>query len=68
MRILTDIVHCLSSLPARDGNFLSALNGATDEEILYAICNMESSGGQHKGRITACQREFRKRMKARNNQ
>ena len=61
-------VHCLSSLPASDGNFLSALNRATDDEISQAIFDMESSGGQHKGRITACKRELRKRMKARNNQ
>lgn len=65
---MLDTVHCLSSLPASDGNFLSALSRATDAEISHAICYMESSGGQHKGRITACKRELRKRMKARNNQ
>ena len=60
-----DTVHCLSSLPATDGNFLSALNRATDDEISKAVFDMEASGGQHKGRIAACQRELRKRMKAR---
>lgn len=65
---MTDTVHCLSSLPATDGNFLSALSRATDAEISQAICDMEASGGQHKSRIAACQRELRKRMKARNNQ
>ena len=65
---MTDIVHCLSSLPASDGNFLSALNRATDEEITIALDVMATTGGQHKGRITACQRELRKRMKARDNQ
>lgn len=64
---MTDTVHCLSSLPASDGNFLSALNRATDEEITIALDVMATTGGQHKGRITACQRELRKRMKARNN-
>ena len=39
-----------------------------DEEISQAIDVMENSSGQHKGRITACQRELRKRMKARNKQ
>lgn len=61
-----DTAHCLSSLPATDGNFLSALNRATDDEISRAIDVMTESGGQHKGRIAACQRELRKRMKARN--
>lgn len=63
-----DTVHCLSSLPATDGNFLSALSRATDEEITIALDIMATTGGQHKGRITACQRELRKRMKARSNQ
>lgn len=65
---MLDTVHSLSSLPATDGNFKSALSRATDAEISQAIFDMKSSGGQHKGRITACQRELRKRMKARNNQ
>ena len=65
---MLDTVHCLSSLPATDGNFISVLNRATDEEISKAIDVMATTGGQHKGRITACKRELRKRMKARNNQ
>ena len=63
-----DNIRCLSSLPCNDGNFISVLNRATDEEINKAIDVMESSSGQHKGRITACQRELRKRMKVRNKQ
>ena len=62
---MLDTVHSLSSLPATDGNFLSALKRATDDEISKAIDVMENSSGQHKGRITSCQRELRKRMKAR---
>ena len=62
-----DTVHCLSSLPASDGNFISVLNRATDEEISQAIEVMENSSGQHKSRIDACQRELRKRKKARTN-
>ena len=61
-----DNIRCLSSLPCNDGNFISVLNRATDEEIAQAIDVMENSSGQHKGRITACKRELRKRMKARN--
>lgn len=63
-----DTVHSLSSLPVDDLNFIFILKRATDEEIAQAIEIMENSSGQHKGRITACQRELRKRMKARNNQ
>ena len=62
---MTDTAHSLSSLPATDGNFISALNRATDEEISQAIEVMENSSGQHKCGITACQRELRKRMKVR---
>ena len=65
---MLDAVHSLSSLPATDGNFISALSRATDEEINKAIDVMENSSGNHKGRITACKRELRKRMKARNNE
>ena len=63
---MLDTVHALSSLPASDGNFKSALSRATDEEINKAIDVMENSSGQHKGRINACKRELRKRMKVRN--
>lgn len=65
---MTDTLHSLSSLPATDGNFISVLNRATDEEISKAIYVMATTSGQHKGRITACKRELRKRMKARNKQ
>lgn len=34
---MLDTVHSLSSLPATDGNFISVLNRATDEEISQAI-------------------------------
>ena len=63
---MTDTVHCLSSLPATDGNFISVLNRETDEEISQAIDVMEKSSGKHKGRITARQRELRNRMNERN--
>lgn len=65
---MLDTVHSLSSLPVDDLNFIFVLNRATDDEIEKAIDVMENSGGQHKGRITACKRELRKRMKERNEQ
>lgn len=65
---MLDTVHSLSSLPATDGNFISVLNRAADEEILQAVGVMENLSGQHKSRIAACLRELRKRMKARNKQ
>ena len=65
---MTDTVHSLSSLPIDDLNFIFVLKRATDDEISHAIDVMENSSGQHKGRITACKRELRKRMKGRNNQ
>lgn len=65
---MLDAVHSLSSLPATDGNFKSALSRATDTEITIALDVMATIGGQHKGRITACKRELRKRMKERNKQ
>lgn len=65
---MTDTVHSLSSLPVDDLNFIFVLNRATDDEISQAIDVMENSSGKHKGRINACKRELRKRMKVRNKQ
>lgn len=59
-----DIVHSLSTLPANDGNFKSELERATNEQIEKSIQTMKQNGGQHKSRITACERELRKRNKA----
>ena len=64
---MLDTVHSLSSLPVDDLNFIFVLKRATDDEISQAIDVMDNSSGQHKGRITACQRELRKRMKERCN-
>lgn len=57
------VLHCLSSLPVNDGNFKSAMNRASDEDIKSAIDIMKTNGGSHKGRILACERELRKRGK-----
>ena len=37
-------------------------------DTVHSLSSLPASSGQHKGRITACKRELRKRMKARNNQ
>lgn len=58
-----DIVHSLSTLPATDGNFKSALERATNADIEKAIQTMKENAGQNKSRITACERELRKRSK-----
>lgn len=60
MEKLYNNTHALASLPSNDGNFISALNKATIEEIKKAIEQMNGTSG-NKGRITACEREIRKR-------
>lgn len=56
-------VHTLCALPATDLNFKSTLERASNEHIQEAIENMKSSGSQHKSRISACERELRRRAK-----
>ena len=58
-----DNAHSLSTLPCNDGNFKSAMNRATDDEIEKAIEIMKTNGASHKGRILACERELRKRKR-----
>ena len=60
---MIDAIKCLSALPCNDGNFKSAMNRATDDEIEKAIEIMKANGGSHKGRILACERELRKRKR-----
>ena len=57
---MNNIVKSLTTLPATDGNFLSALNRATNEDLTEAINIMKDSDGQHKSRITACEKELKK--------
>ena len=61
--IQTDTVHALTSLPATDLNFTSALNGATSLQIKMALEVMRNRDGKDKGRIKACERELRRREK-----
>lgn len=60
---MNDAVHALVTLPATDGNFKSRLGRASENEIEQAIAQMKKSGGSHKSRITACERELRRRVK-----
>ena len=61
MMIHTDTVHSLTSLPATDLNFVSCLKGATDLQIEMALEAMRNREGKDKGRIKACEREFKRR-------
>ena len=58
-----DALHSLSTLPANDLNFKSSLNMATEDQIMLAIVHMKDNGGKHKGRISACERELKRRKK-----
>lgn len=60
---MNDIVRCLVTVPATDGNFISALNRASGKDLLDAIYAMEQNGGKNKTRMLACSRELRRRAK-----
>ena len=61
--IKTDTVHALTSLPATDLNFVSCLKSATDLQIEMALEVMRNREGKDKGRINACDRELKQRVK-----
>ena len=61
--IKTDTVHVLTSLPATDLNFVSCLKSATDLQIEMALEVMRNREGNDKGRIAACDRELKRRVK-----
>ena len=63
MMYQTDTVHSLTSLPATDLNFTSALNSATSLQIKMALEVMQNRDGKDKGRIKACERELKRRVK-----
>lgn len=52
------VVRSLSTLPAMDCNYTSALNKATKEQIEEAIKVMESNGGRNKTRIKRCKEKL----------
>ena len=61
----TDTVHSLTSLPADDSNFKSALKDATDEQIGTALEVMRSRNKSDKTRMAACERELKRRTRER---
>jgi len=56
-------IKWLITCPATDGNFKSHLQRATAAEIMEAITVMTGKGKGNASRISACQRELRKRDK-----
>ena len=63
MMIHTDMVHTLTSLPATDLNFVSCLKGATDLQIEMALEVMRNRDGKDESRVSACERELKRRNK-----
>lgn len=59
-----NIVKVLSSLPADDGNFKSALVEASTNQLEIAIQMMEEKGGHNKTRLNACRKALKKKEKA----
>lgn len=59
-----NIVKVLSSLPADDGNFKSALVEASTNQLEIAIQMMEEKGGHNKTRLNACTKALKKKVKA----
>ena len=59
----TEPIRSLVSLPATDGNFISALARATENQLRIAVEIMQEREGKDKGRISACKRELRRREK-----
>ena len=54
------IISILTSLPATDLNYTSALNGATSLQIKLALEVMRNREGKDKGRIKACEMELKR--------
>jgi hypothetical protein len=60
-------VGWLTTTPAYDSNFTNALRNATDGDLqksLEILNEKAAQGGQHKSRITAVEREIRKRKRS----
>ena len=56
-----DVIKNLCTLPATDLNFTADLKRATPRQIALAIETMKNNGGKNKSRITACERELKRR-------
>ena len=61
--IHVDTVNALTSIPATDLNFVSVLKSATKLQIEMALEVMRNRDGKDKGRIDACERELKRRVK-----
>ena len=55
-----DVVKSLTSLPAGDCSYATALRDASEEDLKRAIKEMKESGGRHATRIKACQGALKK--------
>ena len=63
---MKEYYECLITVPASDVNYKEALKNVTDEELEAAIKALYEDmerGGMVKSRITACERELRRRKK-----
>ena len=60
VNFVRDVVKSLTSLPAGDPSYATALREATEEDLKRAIKEMEESGGKHATRIKACQNALKK--------
>ena len=56
-------ISVLTSIPANDCDFKAQLQGATGLQIRIALEVMRNRDGKDKGRIKACDRELRRRVK-----
>lgn len=59
-----DNVKWLTSAPPNDMNFVLHLQYASENEIMEAISAVEKSGGKNKTKLSALNRELKKRQKA----
>lgn len=56
------VISWLTTCPVNDSNHTGALKRATEDELNEAISRISGKDG-HKSRVTACERELRKRRK-----
>lgn len=60
----SDNVKWLTSTPPNDMNFVLHLSYASENEIMEAVSAVEKSGGKNKTKLSALNRELKKRQKA----
>lgn len=60
--MMSNNISWLMTVPSGDGNFKSALERATDEEIREAISNLDGKSGV-KTKLKALEAELRKRSR-----